>query len=341
MPLLYPLLLAELVVFATVNGAHDIAQSLYWQAGLLTYIAPLTFAAGGFSESFALMQVGGLALAAAACYRHRTAAGVRAALPPLVVSLAAALSALCVVILAPGNTMRQEYFLPPPGLLRLAGLSLFYSAAFVPYTVYLSPLNSFLAAALPAWLSSRLVAEGRVNRLTPGETARRLALSAATGIALITLSVLPAVYGMSQNLPARARIIPQFIFVCIAAYWGYLAGAAFLGHPRTYAERGNGLAAVGLAAVGCLLLSPPAAAVLRVGRLIPLARESADTWERIDGEVRAAKERGEADMVVDTLDDVEARFGGVAGALKLERDPAHWRNRCMARYYEVKSIRSR
>jgi hypothetical protein len=255
--------------------------------------------------------------------------------------LAAALAALCVVVLAPGNAMRQEYFQPPPGLLRLAGLSLFYSAAFVPYTVYLSPLNSFLAAALPAWLGSRLVADGRGTGLTPHETAWRLALSAASGFALITLGVLPAVYGMSQNLPARARIIPQFIFVCVVAYWGYLAGAAFSGRLRVYAGKAHVLRTVGAAAVVCLLLLPPAAAVLRVGRLIPLARESADTWDRIDGEVRAARERGEADLVVDTLDDVEARFGGVAGALKLETDPAHGRNRCMALYYRVKSIRRR
>jgi hypothetical protein len=372
---LHPPLLGSLVVFATVNGAHDLAQSLYWQAGLLTHTAPLAlmtfnvgalllalrrrldgrghwaasilaaalaFAAGGFSESFALMQVGGFALAAAACYRLGASARARAALAPLVVSLAAALSALLIVALAPGNAMREGYFQPPPGLPRLAGLSLFYSAAFVPYTVYLSPLNSFAAAALPAWIGSRLVSDGRAAELTRGETVWRLALSAAAGMTLITLSVLPAVYGMSQNLPARARIVPQFVFVCVVAYWGYLAGAALSARARAYAGGGRpGLAAAVLVAVVCLLLTAPAAAVLRVGRLIPRARESADTWDRVDGEIRAASGRGEADFVVDALDDVEERFGGVAGGLKLERDPAHGRNVCMAKYYRVRSIRGR
>src|ERR1041385_3999685 len=90
-PLLTSLVLGELVVFATLNGAHNIAQSLYWQSGMLTYMPPLilftlyagvacrglerrlagrgfkpelaacaalTLLAGGFSESHALMQVG-------------------------------------------------------------------------------------------------------------------------------------------------------------------------------------------------------------------------------------------------------------------------------------------
>ncbi len=372
--ILYPLLLGSLVVFATVNGAHDLAQSLYWQAGLLTHVAPLAlmtfnagalllairrrlngreqltasalaaalaFVAGGFSESVALMQAGGFALAAVACYRCRTAACARAAFTPLVVSLAGALAALLIIVLAPGNAMREGYFQPPPGLPRMAGLSLFYAAAFVPYTVYLSPLNSFMAAALPAWIGSRLVSEGRVAELTRGETARRLALSAAFGFALITLGVLPAVYGMSQNLPARARIVPQFVFVCVVVYWGYLAGATFSARARADAGGRRGLAALAPAAVVCILLTAPAAAVLRVGGLIPRARESADTWDRVDGEIRAGSSRGEADFVVDTLDDVEERFGGVAGGLKLERDPAHGRNICMAKYYRVRSIRRR
>lgn len=372
--ILCPLLLGGLVVFTTVNGAHDLAQTLYWQAGLLTHVAPLVlstygvgavllatrrrldgqghrlasalaaalaFAAGGFSESFALLQAGGLALAATACYRYRAAPRARAALAPLVVSLGAAAAALCVIVLAPGNAMRQEFFQPPPGLPRLAGLTLFYSAAFVPYTVYLSPLNSLLAAALPAWLASRPAAEGGGATLLPRETIRRLALSAAAGFGLITLSVLPAVYGMSENLPARARIVPQFVFVCVAAYWGHLAGSAYAGWRRRQAGGARGLSAATSAAAVCLLLLPPAAAVLRVGRLLPPARESADAWDRIDGEVRAARTRGETDLFVDSLDDVEARFGGVAGALKLERDPAHAKNQCVARYYGVRSIRKR
>jgi hypothetical protein len=368
------LLLGGLVVFATVNGAHDLAQSLYWQAGLLTYVAPLAlmpfgvgmlllavrrrlggrrhrlpavlagalaFAAAGFSESFALTQIGGLGLAAAACYRLRAAPAARAALSPLAVGLAASLLALCVVLLAPGNELRQGYFSQPPGLLRAAGLTLFYSAAFVPYTIYLSPLNTLLSAALPAWLGSRLVADGGGVKLSPAGIVRRLALSAAAAFALIALSVLPAVHGMSQNLPARARIVPQFVFVCVVAYWGLLAGATLSGRLRARAGGGRPLPATASAAVACLLLLPPAAAVLRVSRLIPLARESADVWDREDGEARAARERGERELVVDSLDDVEARFGGVGGALKLEKDPAHGRNRCVALYYGVKSVRSR
>jgi hypothetical protein len=374
-PLLHSLLLAGLVVFATVNGAHDIAQSFYWQAGLLTHVAPLVlltctlgaalsaarrrlegkrfwpsalasallaFAAGGFSESHTLMQTCGFALAAAACYRHRRSSRwAGAALPLTMTMLAGSLLALCVVALAPGNDVRQGRFPAPQGFAGTAGLTLFYSAAFVPYTAYLSPLNTLLAAALPAWAGARLAGAGRGVTLSPAELMRRLALAAAGGFTLIVASVLPAAYGMSQNLPARGRVIPQFVFVCVTAYCGYVAGAAYRGRPGASEGRSRNLPAWVSAAAVCLLSLAPALAILRVGRLLPLAAESAAAWDRMDREARAAGDRGETDLVVDALDDVEARFGGTAGALKLERDPNHWKNRCQASYYGVRTIRAR
>jgi hypothetical protein len=40
-PLLSSPLAAEFVVFVTLNTAHNVVQSFYWQTGALTYVAPL------------------------------------------------------------------------------------------------------------------------------------------------------------------------------------------------------------------------------------------------------------------------------------------------------------
>src|SRR5207245_10862434 len=89
--------LAEVAAFATLQTAPDLAQSLYWQTGMLTYLLPLvlatflvgwirraidggrlqywalglcalvTFVAGGLSETYLIPQNVGLSLALVVC----------------------------------------------------------------------------------------------------------------------------------------------------------------------------------------------------------------------------------------------------------------------------------
>ncbi|MDQ3743772.1 MAG: DUF6056 family protein [Acidobacteriota bacterium] len=413
-PLLTSLLLGELVVFATLNGAHNIAQSLYWQSGMLTYTPPLilfTFflgvacravwrrlngrtgraetlacgglalVAGGFSESHALLQVGALALALFALYLYAPAALRRAALPPVFAGLACALAAGCVVVLAPGNAVRMSYFPPHPNLLKLTAISLFYTAGFIAYTAYLSPLTTLMSAALPALLSFQLHrgdaernpglsghAErdpGLSRRVWPGLSRegrvgfRRggwLGLSCVwvqtllppllVGFVLIFLCTVPGVYGTSTYLPGRARLIPQFVFVCVAVWCGWLAGVLLserVGAPSERADARTRLSPLALAAASAasvILLLPPVAAARRTLSLAAGAREAAATWDETDRNLRAARGRGELDVTVAPVDDVETRLGAAKTELQIEHDAQNWKNKCAARYYGINSLRA-
>jgi phosphoglycerol transferase MdoB-like AlkP superfamily enzyme len=121
-PLLFSFLLAELIVYATVaDNVNGVFEALYWQTGMLTYVAPLviltalagfyarslrhaklnapraalllplTFAvafyAGGFSETSALMQIGAFAAAVAATLALSDATRGRRLLPSLISGL--------------------------------------------------------------------------------------------------------------------------------------------------------------------------------------------------------------------------------------------------------------
>ena len=48
-----------------------------------------------------------------------------------------------------GNEVRMRYFPPPPNLLKLTAVSLYYTAGFIAYTAYLAPLTTLMAVALP------------------------------------------------------------------------------------------------------------------------------------------------------------------------------------------------
>ena len=79
---------------------------------------------------------------------------------------------------------------------------------------------------------------------------------------------------------------------------------------------------------------------LRMARLIPRAAESAAAWDQTDREIRAAKAMGVLDQTVPALNDVESRFGGPINELHIERDPLTYKNKCVARFYGLRSIRA-
>jgi hypothetical protein len=380
-PLLTSLAAAELVVFATLNTAHNIVQSFYWQTGALTYIAPLilltlyvgvavdgvrrrfggrttaptltmgfvvTFIAGGFSEAYVVMQTGGLLLAAAACYAdvrvsRARASFSRAALPPVAAGLAGSSLALLVVLLAPGNDVRQSFFTPPPDLISPAKISLYYATGHVPYTVYLSPLTTLLMLAVPAVTAFHLHTTDPVRgeALDLGRARRRLILLPVAGYVLILLCYAPAAYGTSTYLPGRARIIPQFVFVCVLISWAYLAGAALSKYLCARRQYISGSLTAGMIVVAALLILSPASAAWRVLTLVEGARESASVFDRMDREIRAAKERGDMNQTVPAFDDLETRFGAGKSELHIERDPENWKNKCVARFYGIESVKTR
>ncbi len=141
------LLSALLVVFATINSTPDVIQSLYWQTGILTYLAPLilftacagvvalsvrkgdecvawprvllyallALAAGGLSEVSAVLQVGGMALLLVASLTRARKVFGRGPRALILAGFCGALTALLIVALAPGNKVRQALGRRPKG----------------------------------------------------------------------------------------------------------------------------------------------------------------------------------------------------------------------------------
>ena len=374
-PLFTSLVAAELIIFATLRTAHHIVQSLYWQSGMLTYIPPLilltiyvglvsralrfrkppravstqvaaaavlTFIAGGFSEAYMLMQTGGLLLGALVCYKYAPDAFRRAVLPNIVAGLVGSVVAACIVVAAPGNAVRQSSFPTPPGLVRLTLLSLYYAGGFIAYTIYLSPLTILLSVALPALFGHRLreVDSGRGVKLNRGKVTRRPVLLLAAGFVLVLLCTVPSVYGTSGFLPERARILPQFVVICVAVLLGYFSGIELSEWYSARERISSWLMVTGPTMVAALLVLSPLAAAVRTISFVGRARQGASIWEQMDGEIRVAKRRGETDLVVPAVDDIESRLGAHRTELQLERDALNPKNQCAARYYEVNSIRA-
>jgi hypothetical protein len=374
-PLTTSFLLSGFVIFATLNSAHNLVQSFYWQTGMLGYMPPLIFLtisigllsyvirrrlqdrpalllvmvsavmtvfAGGLSEVYAVLQTGALLLALIAFWIFPSPSLKRAALFPLVANLTGSLIGLLVVALAPGNYVRQSSFLPPPHLIALIRLSLFNTAGFVGYTIYLAPLTTLLMVLLPALFGGYV--QSLHSKPTPdfdSRTVRRLLrLLPVIGFVLLFICFVPGVYATSGMIPERARIIPQFVFILTTAVWSYFAGMALLRRFSVRLQTPSPGLTAGFVVIAVLLFLPPLVAIRRTLKLVPGASASALAWDQDDREIRAAKARGLMDLTIPVAADVESRLGARRTELQIQRDPQDWKNRCMADYYGINSIKA-
>ena len=366
-PLLTAFLLAEVIVLvALTDNRGGVDEALYWQTGMLTYWLPLifmigfiglvkcaadqsievgvrklqlalgvvlTFVAGGFSETYAALQTLALLLVLA-WFLWRKAFKV---IPLLGAGLLGAGLALTIVVLAPGNKVRQAHFPPHPDALKLANWSVVNACKFLFSEQNYPGTFSFrgVALLLPALIAIYLA--GSIPRLTasPGNNSKlRIYLLVMLPLLAFILALAcfaPAYWGMSKQPPPRAMIIPEFVLVCLLVIWSYLAGSLL--RSEFIVKRGrqfpllSGISVLLLLGVMFLSVAAMRTTMSRAARARPLAL----IWDRQDQQIRAARARGETDLTIPVA-------YNIGGTDIMTEDPTYYVNQCLADYYGVKSV---
>ncbi len=368
------LLSALLLVYATVESTADVVQSLYWQTGVLTYLAPLilftanaglvassvrrepvraapwriglcallALVAGGFSEVSAVLQLGGLSLLLAASLAGARGLRSRGARALILAGFVGALAALLLVALAPGNGVRQGLGAAPAALPWSVESSCRYALYFFEQHTRRWRGTALLCFALPACLALAAGAS-RLGQSVETPDARRLlrllAVGTAAGFALIVLCFIPGFYAQSEALPRRAQIIPKFVLVCLNVYWGALAGLALLKATRRGRKALPRTLLAGWCAVAALLFVSPAASARRTFALGARARAYAERWDEADRQIRAGAAAGAREVSVPAVEGVEWELGFGRPELRLSRDPLAPQNVAAARYYGLDSVK--
>jgi hypothetical protein len=333
------LLLAELAALATLQTAPDLPQSLYWQTGMLTYLLPLilatfllgwirrasmgprlsyaqlvpctlvTFIAGGLSETYLIPQNVALTLALVAC----VALVYRGEARPLVLAyLAAALAggvlALVVILVAPATALRVG---GTPADLWLASSAAIATAAY--------QVARLLRFFLPTVLLC-LVVPALLGTPAPPISRRTLVL-VTVGVAItLPFCYFPSFYAQNGNPPARSLIVPGAILIGYLVFSGY-ALSAFALRLRP---------PVPIVAAAMVALVPIGIAAVSLPELT-IAAQHAALWDAEDQQIRAARDAGQADVSVPPLP-------AYLGENFVTGDRDDWFNRCVARYYGVRSI---
>jgi hypothetical protein len=366
LPVVSVVLMAAVVVFATLSTTADLPQVLYWQTGLVTYLSPLVigtlyvawvthiasaraygipwplalgasfalaFAAGGTSETFAAAQVTALVLAVAIAWL----AGARQTHSRLqwmlIAGVLGALLALVIIAVSPGNEVRQD-----TAARTALSVALPQAVEFTqgwlrltfarPHAAVLALLIGVPAAIAAAYPRTLPVRVSFVRR--PGLVL--LAGLLASGLVILA-GMLPAFYALGSNPPGRAQVIPQFVLVCSVAILSWISGTMIGAHLRSkMSDSRFGWAAAGVLVV--VLALGPLFSATQVFAEVSTARAYAAAWDQVDREVRADRSQGVLDVTVEPLPST----GTVQNLQFVGADRSDWFNDCVARYYRVSSI---
>lgn len=358
-------LLASLVLFAVLNGTPDLYQSLYWQTGAVTYVFPLilftffaawlfsqrasdpadrpgwrglglsagiTFVAGGFSETYAAMQVAAvlILLLLVIVFGRGVARSYRIA--ALSSALAGALLALILMVTAPGNAVRMSYMPDRLSFPALAFWSARHAAAFSVKSLLMAPLSSLSALLVPGLLSLVYFEFPGDNQAVASRQRSRAVLY-LVGIPffaylLIVAVIAPSVYATAAYPAERALVTAQFILICALSAWGLLCGK-FL---RQSALRSpiysvlSGIAVVLLLVFSAILTSSKTLSQL------PEAQAFARQWDERDLDIHQQIAAGSLEVQAASLPHISP------GLAELSKDPNDWLNQCLALSYGVHQV---
>jgi hypothetical protein len=360
----------SLILYATVEGAPNIFQSLYWTSGSVTYTLPMviftfyvgyilltirrikqarnpvfavllsaliTFVAGGFSPIYAAIQGSALGLAVVACIIISPPTIRQAILAVLLAGLLGTIAALVLMVSAPGNAIRQVLFPDPPPLPELLILNGAYMASFLATAlVIFAPLEAIIALVIPGIIVNKTQPQdARIQAGIQRHARRYMALVLVIGLGLLYSIFIPTTYNVSDIPPPRALIIPHFVVVLVVLGWGIIMGLSLQRPQRQNTDNVFSFSRITLIVLAILLVLGPIRSTWNTLRLASDFRTFAAEWDAHDRAIRAAVAEGKTEMAVpaftvDLSDYVDIRSIG--------NDPAMRPNQCVAAYYGLESL---
>ena len=348
------LFLNQLLTYFMLLMAPNLFQSLFWRSGMVSYFAPIpffglslillilglikgfpwyrwiglflvAFFSAGLSETFAaletgswlLMILGGL-LFMKKEQRHSLLLGVT---PALIGSL----TAMCIMVLSPGNSMRLETLEQAASIWQVVYLALRYAASFSYHSIIGLPvplLILFLTALIFAYHLS-----GHTESALDRKLFEKIFWgSLIAGFLLLVCVAAPTAYGMMAYPEERAWMLGRFVTVFMVITTGFSLGIV----SHRWLDRIVDTCLMSIIVLFILSLYPLKGAWTEWQQL-PQWEATAQAWDRRNEQIMEKVEDGELSLTVQALDSI----GTVA---ELNDDPHYWVNVCAAGYYGVGEI---
>lgn len=355
---------ALLIVVAIFTGVPSIVQSLYWFAASIPYTIPciiltcyaglfirtvhneslhripvwvlvgtalFMLVVGGFSEVFTAFQITLFALSSIAYWKFAPAGIRHKALWLLGVALIFSILALAIVVLAPGNSIRQANFTQRLSLPEVVIQTIIVTASYI-----IMGLGVFSPAPLVMTVSFALLTAYQLQQANPhlrlqARSVRRgMLLATGIGFIVIASTMAPPIYATSSAPPARGYIVAQTALVGMAVAWGLVMG--FGARPRpAQAGKPERLPQV----LMLIIMAGVVLIILRSASDIPNFRVYASEWDNRDTMIRSAAAQNVKTLSVNKL---SVDLGEREGLDIIDTDPAGWVNQCAADYYGLEQL---
>ena len=363
------ILLAEMLVFFVIFEAPDRYQTLYWLSGMIPYLLSLvlltflgyitlvmakriiikpnlmiyvgmglaSFLIGGFSETTVALQIGVFALALIGVWFAHKKGTPRRGFILLGIGFVSTLLSMLVLIIAPGNIVRQALLPPPPNLIKLVTLSLRFALDFSSDSLKSLPLPTALSLILPMLLAYVGTTRQEYFKVLKVDSVRLilfLLIAPIIGYLLIVCICAPSVYGESAYPEQRVLIAARYVMVTVTMFEGTLFGILIGNFSSSWNIKFSQHSIKILAACFLILASSyPLRAALLTSVQIPEYRSRAMLLDARDLKIRIAVEQGITNVVVQAIDSTHL-------LMELGPNVDLWVNRCAASYYGAKSIQA-
>lgn len=353
---LFPaLLLAVLLVFTTLRMSPDISGSLFWWGGARGYLSPLIlftayfalyyqfilsspnrahsalwlfisfgyiFLTGGFSETFTPVMVVLFAGVVGIRWLLTKFGEHDASLDFLIAGFFGALFSLFVMILAPGNSIRQSYFSAPANIFEIlsvgfAGyLDFLYRVLGLPYL-----LSGLLGSTFGAiWLGRRISQESTIAQ----PQAAWWPIILLSGFILAFGCFLPAAYGTSEPPPGRSLITPAFYLAASFIISGFLFGEWLTNRMQIV----RGFSPILLSIALCLITLSSYGSFRNLYSVRSEHVTFADQWDRVDTMIKTAKNLGLNEVNIPAMKNW-------ANVEYPTDNPRYWPNICYSKFYDI------
>lgn len=314
--------LATLLLYGFVEGAPTVFQSFYWTSGSVTYALPMvlfTFCAGG------LVHIQPRIITFSRGLRYGVLAGAGASLlagfSPIFSVFALGVIALwilgvwflaqprptpyllflgitwlglmmgtLIMVLAPGNSVRQALYAKPDGLAALIGINIAATASFLAIDLSaFSLVPNLILLVVGGWLVSSMVIPTSVGSHLKRHSRRYLSVSLGIALVLLFGIFLPTSYNISGFPPGRALIIPHVVMAVVILVWGTVMAVQL---RRKVSEPIRPSKPI-LAIFAMLMVIGPIATTWELVNLTPKFQTFAHEWDVRDRRIHDAQAAGE------------------------------------------------
>lgn len=352
------LLLGMLLAFMILVAAPSIPQSLIWWSGARGYFAPLVgimlyfliyfhfsarewlsrqktfwyfisfmvvFLSGGFAEVYTPVQF--ILFWGIVVWGWRWSKIPKKDLYFLCAGAVGASISLVVMVLAPGNALRQEFFPINPDILTIVEISIRSYLGFLWSTLFTGPSATAVwgGLLLSGWL-------GAVNK----DLIRKHILSPfialvilVVGVVLAFGSFIPSVYGTAEPPPPRTLIVSIFFLFCGILAFGFLIGG-WLGNTG---QKGYTVIKVMIILAVPLVIYSSITELSVVLSIRDTYVAFAEKWDAVDMQIKDAVNAGQAEVVIPPM----INWANLEYPTDNRR---YWPNKCYTRYYGIQILSS-